>query len=498
MQGSFPGWDPLRRCALLFSQWLARPLPWMVLLFVGLVARCRQYLGNPSYWYDEAFLTIDVFNSSYPQLLGPLNGRTITPPFFLWLLRGCYDAWGPGEWSLRLPAYVAGVAGLLLMICVARQWLGSPGWLWALAFCAVSTHCIHHAVEVRPYATDFLMTALVLLLGHGYLNAVCVRKRCLWGGSLLAASGLGPWLSFSSAFVLAAASAALFLQYLHKKGWGRLLFWLGLNGVLLISSLLIWHVQARHLYYPGLKEEWTFVWGGFPGDGSPLTVVRWSLGRLVAVAHYASTGLGIPLALLASLGAMRRWRRSSAEAALVVGPIVVAYLASLAGKYPFADRAIFFLAPCVWLLAVDGLLHLTERMTGPAAAMVPLLVFGMMAPEWVNGLRLCARVQPKMEYREALAFVEDHRLNDDAVWGWCADLNATYFEHIFPCHINPTLTGASAPSEAARAAVARTLWIITPDSNVQEMLKPLQSLPIRQTLCRRFCGVQVLRFDPNH
>ncbi len=491
-------WIRVRLGALRLSDWLARPLPWMVLLFVGLIARCRQYLGKPSYWYDEAFLTIDVFKNSYLELLGPLAGRTITPPFFLWMLRGCYDAWGPGEWSLRMPAFFAGVAGLLLMICVARRWLGSPGWLWALAFCAVSTHCVHHAVEVRPYATDFLMTALVLLFAHGYVNAVNVRERRLWGAGLLVAAALGPWLSFSSAFVLAAASAALFLNYLDQKSFARLLFWLGLNCLLLISSLLAWYIQARHLYYPGLKEEWTVVWGGFPRDYTPLTVLRWSFGRLVHVAHYASTGLGIPLLLLAVIGAVHRWRRSGAEATLLAGPIVATYLASLAGKYPFADRALFFLAPCVWLLAVVGILALTRRIPPPAATYVPLLVFGLLAPEWVNSLKLCAGVQPKMEYREALAFVQDARLDDDAVWGWCADLNATYFEYIFPDHFNPTLIGGSAPNDAARAAVARPLWIIAPNNKVEEMLDPLRSLPIRQTVCRQFRGVKVLRLDPLH
>src|SRR5262249_45361529 len=101
---------------------------WLFLGFflVGLIARFRQYLGNPSYWYDEAFLTADVFRYSSSKLLGALPGQTIIPPFFLWLLRGCYRTFGPYEWSMRLPAFVAGIMALFLIIPLARRWLPSP------------------------------------------------------------------------------------------------------------------------------------------------------------------------------------------------------------------------------------------------------------------------------------------------------------------------------------------------------------------------------------
>src|SRR5262245_28060723 len=92
------------------AKWYSPPRLFWFWLFVGfflvgLIARFRQYFGNPSYWYDEAFLTVDIFRYSPSELIGRLPGQTIIPPLFLWLLRGCYRAFGPDEWSLRLPAF---------------------------------------------------------------------------------------------------------------------------------------------------------------------------------------------------------------------------------------------------------------------------------------------------------------------------------------------------------------------------------------------------------
>jgi Dolichyl-phosphate-mannose-protein mannosyltransferase len=473
-----------------------RPWLWIGILVLGLGARCHQYLANPSYWYDEAFLARSVYEFSFADLIGPLPSRTITPPVFLWLLRSCYEWLGPQEWSLRLPAFVAGVAALGLMIPLARRWLGSPGWLWAVGFCALSIHCVNHSFEVRPYSTDFLMTVVLLLITRIYLDAPGVTERRRAGTGLLVACALAPWLSFSSVFVLGAASAALFVDYLRRKNRDSLAYWFGFNTLLLLTSFLLWYVQARHLYYPGLKEEWTVVWGGFPGDYSARTLLLWTVQAPVRVAHYATTGLGVPLLMLGAAGLARSWRRSKEGCLLLAGPMLLAYLAAILGKYPFADRTLFFLAPCVWLLAVEGLLFLAERL--PAArVLVPLLVVGLMVPGAASSVRFCLHVRPKMEYREAVTYVHEHRSGADAVWNWCTDLNAVYSEHIYPGWKQESAHDPGDPDGAARVAMSRPLWVIAPDNRVEEMTSSLHALPLRQTLGRQFFGVQVLRFDPS-
>jgi 4-amino-4-deoxy-L-arabinose transferase-like glycosyltransferase len=135
----------------------------IALFILGVALRIRQYAACPSYWYDEAYLLLNVFHKSFGELLGPLRENQAAPPLFLWLLRGMYQLMGGSEWWMRLPALMASIAGLLVMASWAQRVAGRRSWLWAVAFCALGHHAIAHASEVKPYALDFLMAELVLL-----------------------------------------------------------------------------------------------------------------------------------------------------------------------------------------------------------------------------------------------------------------------------------------------------------------------------------------------
>src|SRR5262249_55085601 len=121
------------------------------LLLLGLVARCRHYLLGHSYWYDEAYLLLNVFSRSGGELLGPLDHAQAAPPLFLLLLRGLYVWAGPQEWVMRLPAFVSSLLSLVLIVPLARRVVGRPGWVWAAGLGAVCFHGVTHGAEVKPY-----------------------------------------------------------------------------------------------------------------------------------------------------------------------------------------------------------------------------------------------------------------------------------------------------------------------------------------------------------
>ena len=100
--------------------------------------------------------------SRFAGLCGALDYNLVIPALFLWLERACYLAFGMTEWGMRLPAFVAGIAALLVMIPLARRVVGGPlRWL-PVAFVALSRHAISHGAEVRPYTVDLLFSALIL------------------------------------------------------------------------------------------------------------------------------------------------------------------------------------------------------------------------------------------------------------------------------------------------------------------------------------------------
>src|SRR5687768_16806490 len=158
----------------------------LLLLALGLAARLRLLAAGHSYWYDEAYLLLNVFARSGAALLGPLDMQQAAPPLYLWALRGLYDWLGPAEWAMRLPAFAAGVAALLLMAPLGRRLAGEPGWLWAVGLCALSGHAVTHGCEVKPYAVDLLVAEAVLLAAAVALTAEPGRRRA----ALAALAGL--------------------------------------------------------------------------------------------------------------------------------------------------------------------------------------------------------------------------------------------------------------------------------------------------------------------
>jgi hypothetical protein len=94
---------------------------------LGVAGRCRRYFACLSLWYDEAYLLLNVFNKPFIELAGPLQEEQVAPPLFLFLLRGLYLLAGPGEWVLRLPSFLAGLAALFLMIPLAGRVAGPVG-----------------------------------------------------------------------------------------------------------------------------------------------------------------------------------------------------------------------------------------------------------------------------------------------------------------------------------------------------------------------------------
>ncbi|HTU92005.1 MAG TPA: glycosyltransferase family 39 protein, partial [Gemmataceae bacterium] len=210
------------------------------LFALGIALRVRQYAACPSYWYDEAYLLLNVFDKSFVDLLGPLRENQAAPPLFLWLLRGLYQLAGGSEWWMRLPALAASVAGLLVMAPLARRIAGRRGGLWAVAFCAFGHHATAHAGEVKPYALDFLMAELILLAALR-CQAIVSGWRPRAAPCLLAV--LAPWASYPSAFVLGAASAALLVHAFHRRHAAhvraRIAFACVVGGLSVLSSLLL-------------------------------------------------------------------------------------------------------------------------------------------------------------------------------------------------------------------------------------------------------------------
>jgi uncharacterized membrane protein len=435
---------------------------WLVigLLTLGLAARCRQYFSSPSYWHDEAYLLLNIFSKSYMALLGPLSDDQAAPPLFLWLLRWLYQLGGGQELVMRLPAFMAGVAALFIMLPLARLVLPHRGWIIAVGLCALSHHGMTHSYEVKPYSGDLLMSELVLLaVACTVLLEASERRQRVGRLGLLVAAAFGPWLSFTSVFMLGGASAALLtLAWQRRRRWDWIC-WLSVTGTLALSCLLLWQV-TRQQDTAGLHQWWSAY---FLDSSSPLAAGRWMAASVVEVGHYGATGLGIPLAILGVLGLPLIMMRSRPMAAALLVPLFLAWLASAIHRYPMGDRLVFFLSPCLWLAVAAGVGELLRQRSSPEprlrffgpTSLGVVLSLALLAPGAVRMAKYLVVSAPKVDYLDAFTYVHKHRLPGDAIWVSHPQVYEVYFGR------EPLFLGAYTPlDELEQTARERRVWMV--------------------------------------
>ncbi|MGH7224346.1 MAG: hypothetical protein ACRELF_14040 [Gemmataceae bacterium] len=460
-----------------------------VLFALGIALRVRQYAACPSYWYDEAYLLLNVFHKSFVDLLGPLREDQAAPPLFLWLLRGLYQLVGGSEWWMRLPALTASVAGLLAMAPLARRVVGRRGWLWAVAFCALGHHAIAHAGEVKPYALDFLMTEAILLAAiHCQL---LVRK--LWPRLVLCLLAiLAPWASYPAVFVLGAASLSLLLHALRHRERSLFAFWALATGLFVSSCLVLWQLAVRHQTTSTLRAFWN---SSFLDLSSPIAAAAWTGRRLIEIGNYGTREMGLPLVLLAVVGAASL-RRRPARLLLLMGPLALALLASALRLYPLGGRLLFFLVPCLWLLAARGMEVLVRRLCVHRAWLGWLLPAALLAPSllWA-GERLIV-VTPRCQFREAFTYVEAHRQPGDVLWVSHPQVYEVYRGRA------PTLSAYSSPARVEQAALSGRLWMVCAVAGSRERYTAADTVArVKAASCavidrRRFRGLDVVLYGP--
>lgn len=459
------------------------------LLAVGVAARLRLYASCPSYWYDEAYLLLNAFHKSCLDLLGPLRDDQAAPPLFLWALRGLYVACGGGEYWMRLPAVAASVAGLLLLVPLARRFAGRRGLPWAVALGALCHHAVAHACEVKPYALDFLLAELVLLAAVGCLRPVLRPRAAV---ALCALAALAPWASFPAVFVLGAAVFALFVEALRRRRPALLGLGLAVGVLLLLSGLLLWQLSARHQATAGLRQFWQ---ASFLDVSSPRAALLGAARCVRDVGHYGTREMGLPLALLALLGAAALGRRAPARVVLLAGPLALALVASGLGLYPLGGRLLFFLVPCLWLLAARGGAALSGRLPprlSPAAVILPVV---LLAPEALSIAQVLAAAAPRAQFREAFAYVHRRRADGDALWVSHPQVYEVY-------HGAPPPLGAYSPvAEVEYRARCGRLWLVcTVTSGRGALTAPdvadrvAAAGVLRER--RRFKGVEVALYAP--
>jgi hypothetical protein len=204
--------------------------------------------------------------------------------------------------------------------------------------------------------------------------------------------------------------------------------------------------------------------------------------------------MGLPLLVLALLGAVSLGRRAPSRIVLLAGPFLLALIASALHRYPLGGRLLFFLVPCVWLLAGCGLGVLIHRLPARRAWLGRVLPVTLLIPAIIWAGRLLVGVTPRCQFREAFAYVEQQRAPGDALWVSHPQVYEVYHGH------TPDLSAYSPPEMVERAARAGRLWMVCAVAGSRERpTAPETVLRVRAAPCaplsrRRFRGLEVVLY----
>lgn len=368
-------------------------------LAFGIGVRLWLWWADRPFWRDEAALVQSLDSYSVGQLLGPLADAQSAPPGWLLVERGIVTVLGDGERAYRLLPLALG-CGTLVLLAILADRLVTRRWTVVVPVLLASTlsELAFYTTQAKQYTADTFCVTLgllfaVRLLLDGPAGADRLdRRRELWWYALV---GVAPW--FSHGFMLAVPLLAGWCAVVQLRRGERTIRELTVRLALPAVSVLLSALWARHL--TSQVSDFVDYWAGFflPTDAGLSGWASWSawVGRELAVRELGFRWWWVIAFCLVGLAIAAWRRRTRAVALLLVLPVVAAYVAALAGAYPFGRRLILFCVPGLLVLVavlLDGVLDGVRRLTRDrrfVEVVAGLAATGLvLAAAWTTPIRL--------------------------------------------------------------------------------------------------------------
>jgi hypothetical protein len=396
-----------------------------------------DFLECRSVGLDEARLAVNIAARSPLQLFRPLDLDQTAPPLFLLGERLLFLLSGYSDCSLRLLPVLAGTAAALLVYPLARRFLSDVEARLAAVVAVFCPLLLTYSNAVKQYSVELLAAVLILLLLER-----AGRRDDLGNGAvgLLVAGVVAPWISLTSAFVLAAGWIVFaVLAFRGRRGAARLALaagaaW-GVSGAVAYATV---YAAAARSPYLGRFWELAFVTPGRPGfpahawktledqvwgfvAGDPLVDRR----PFLLLLHI---GTALVLLLIA-LGASRVKRTRGWTASWWLwGPVALTVAASMLHVFPLAPRLTLFLLPGLIILFIAGLREALGRIGETAAArrLVLVTVLLALALEFQSVVRAFA-AEPSADFKPLVRTLRERWRQGEPVYVFARSLPAWIF-----------------------------------------------------------------------
>jgi hypothetical protein len=221
----------------------AGPLFLPIVLVLAALLRFAD-LGGASLWIDE-FMTWRMINPGAGHGLWEQFRDNVQGPLYLAVLWP-FARGGVDEWLLRLPAALAGVLSVPLMLRLGSELRDRRTGEWAALLLALNPFHLYYSQEARGYAflLFFSLAATVVLLR--------MRRRGPDTGGALAygvLAGLAVLSNMSGLFLVGAQALGLllFARPRERRDWAAWALAFGLAGLVAVP----WLLQASGFWYVG-------------------------------------------------------------------------------------------------------------------------------------------------------------------------------------------------------------------------------------------------------
>jgi hypothetical protein len=417
-------------------------------LAVGATLRLWAYASRDVFWIDEAALASNIVDRPWAVVARPFIYQQLAPYFYVLLAKLATVLFGVTEYSLRLPALLAGLAFLPALALLTKRLFALPAAFCAVAFATGARLLVHYATELKPYSGDALVaTVLLITAWHVFAQSGARGWRALL--PLTAAGVLAPWFSLPAVFVLAALGVGLLVDGVARSREHGLRdaprYWLAVAavGFLWLLSFFAHYALVLRLR-PSEVASLQLYWAGRDGFAPlrGLSALRWFAAKscylFTLFVVPAGFGLRYFAALLWLVGIVVVWRKSKAMAIALVGPLPVFFAATALHAYVMTDRLALFAAPLIIVPCAGGVAALVSAGSVVSQLAAAWLVAGMSVLSAVPLLMQLLHPPPASGIRSALTYLQQRVRPSDALYVeelsyWVSAYYARRAHLVVPC-----------------------------------------------------------------
>jgi hypothetical protein len=472
----------------------------VVCVAIGVGLRGHAYLRNPSLWIDEAMLALNVVHRTTPELLQPLDLNQGAPVGYLFLSKLTVKLLGTGELALRLPSFVAGVAGLFLFVALAYRALPLAAARLAVVLFALSPFLIGYSAEFKQYELDATIAVALVTVGLPVWRNEAGQGRAV---GLALAGAASVWFSHPAAFVLGGVGLAILADAAARRDRAALAARTAVVACWAASfAACYWFVLRKLGLNPYLLDYWS-------GKFLPLPPTRpgdfaWVVHHILefferpggfAAAGFGAGGLAAACCFVGALAlAKADWRLLVALAT----PLGLALLASGLQKYPFAGRLLLFAVPAALLLVAYGAALIAGRVgssvRGAGLVVVGVLVVPLLAQCWA----LVKQPLHAEDAREVVAHVRANWRDGDRLYVTAGAAPAfAYYQRDGAFPADAVRTGRDYRADLEPLRGSRRVWVVVAHRSPAELaaLRAHLDMMGRCDEAVRGADAEALRYD---